>query len=201
MNALLEDMDFHPGTSQIVGTSSVLSVREGANDSMRIYEDGRVTYHAAAPEYSRFPVPSAKEVATIGEMTNAAWSLVDRIFGQRVGQGRTYLVEVEQEGDVTKFTFGYQLGGVAVSLPQEVPCGQIEVVGNAIVDIDLVLRQYHPFDGEGEPLLPLKQAAAALEAIETQGDVDLELAYLDVGGEAILNPTWVAREHVLEGVD
>lgn len=190
ISTLLQDLGFHYQSSQIVGSAESLSVREGSNDSLRVYNTGQVVYHAATAEESRFPVASMGESASELEVVESVWVLLEQVTGTRRGEARIYLDSLEETADGWQLTFGYQLEGAQVLVGSGGYAAQVVVSRDYVVDIDLQLREYSLSQTSATPVLPLTQTLAAMEALEVAGGT-LRLCYLDSGAG------WVTAEWVV----
>lgn len=171
----------YPGTDQVI--------RSG-NDTLRISADGVVRYNVAEGEISRYIVEHAGERPTAFEAAEACRILADGVVGELAGAARLYLKQVHQTQNGWQVDFGYCLDGANVQVGESGVAAHFVIVGNEITQFVLQLRCYTEA-GQSSVILPEKQAAAALEALDESGS-ELILSYLDTGGEAV-SAVWTAQ--------
>ena len=108
--------------------------------------------------------------------------------GASAGQARLYCSGVQESGGGLEVEFDYCLNGVPVHL-EEGAAAWFLVEEGRITRFILRFRSYTD-SGESTLLLPLAQTAAAMEALNLEGE-ELLLAYTDAGGERV-SAGWTA---------
>lgn len=191
LDALMSGLLFHPRTSSVYQAADGQVVREGT-DTLRISDNGTVTFHAAEAAEARYPVDAAGSMPTRGEMVDAARALAKNALADWCGDAGLYLMgtETRQDGSV-EVRFGYLLDGAAVQLYEDGCAARIVITGGYISDFTLNFRAYEA-TGTACAVLPELQAAAAMDALHPAGD-ELVLCYLDAGGTQV-TAGWVAKE-------
>ena len=166
---------------------------EGGSERVRVDARGVVSYHMAdGGESPRYPVASAGEAPTRGEMLEAVSALVSRTVAAQAGAARVYLMDLTRQGDGSwEARFGYSLDGSAVLLPGGACAAHFVIRGDRITDYTLTFRSYEP-TGETGSVLRAEQAAAALGALHQKGK-SLELCYDDSAGGDTVEARWAAR--------
>lgn len=192
-NPLLEDssrvgelfsaLTFH-SQSTILNPTTGGQLVEG-NDSLRLSEDGLVTFHTIGSSEFRFSLPENSVEAALDYVQ----SLAEATVGAWCGQARLCLAEVKESPEQIEITFQYSLNGAPVMLPEGRAAARFIVSSGAITDFSLYLRSYAD-EGETSLVLPALQAAAAMEALDVYGK-ELTLAYQDSGGEEV-GAGWIA---------
>lgn len=184
VESLLSELSFHSlsfALSPVTGGQVV----EG-NDSLRLTENGMVTFHTFGDSDFRFPVSgdsieaALEYVQTLAEATVGTWC----------GQAKLCLAEINETAERTEFVFQYCLNGVPVKLPEGYAAARFVVSNGAIKDFSLYLRCYTD-TGETSLVLPVVQAAAAMKSMKADGK-ELILLYEDLGAEQ-LSAGWVAN--------
>ena len=112
-------------------------------------------------------------------------------LGERSGQARLYLLSVEETEQGIDIRFGYCLNGTPVWM-EEGYAARFLVRDGRVSNFTLHCRSYED-TGTVRPVLPTRQAAAALEAMELEGE-ELALVYLEQEDDT-LAAAWVAAEH------
>lgn len=171
-------------TSYAADNGTVL--RQG-EDFLQLGADGSLSYHGG--DGGLYPVAREGEAPTLAEMIEATRKLTAAVLEPLCGEARVYLVSALQEEDVTSITYGYSLNGALVWAGQNGWCAQFQLKNGAITGFTLFPRTYTALE-VSTPLLPVVQAAAAMEAEGASGS-DLLLVYRDTGeGEA--RASWMA---------
>lgn len=184
LEELLATLSFHSHSSALSPATGGQVVEGG--DSLRLTENGTVTFHTIGDSKYRFQVPgeSVQEaleyVQTLAQATAGAWC----------GPAELCLAELTADEECTEIVFQYCLNGVPVQLPEGAEAARFTVSGGAVTDFSLCLRSYAD-TGETSLLLPVVQAAAAMKAINADG-MELTLLYEDSGGEQTC-AGWVAN--------
>ena len=160
--------------------------RQG-EDFLLLGPDGSLSYHGGNGEL--YPVAREGEATTLAEMIEATRKLTAAVLEPLCGEARVYLVSTLQEESVTSINYGYSLNGCLVWAGQDGWCAQFQLKNGAITSFTLSPRTYTALE-VSTPLLPVVQAAAAMEAEGASGS-DLLLVYRDTGeGEA--RASWMA---------
>lgn len=181
---LLSELSFHAQSSALSAVTGGQLV-EG-NDSLRLTEDGVITFHTFGDSDFRFPVSgdgvesTLDYVQTLAEATVGAWC----------GQAKLCLSEINETAEQTEIVFQYCLDGVPVELSDSHSAARFVVRNGAVTDFSLYLRSYTD-TGETSLVLPVVQAAAAMESMKADGKA-LTLLYEDLGSEQI-SAGWVAN--------
>lgn len=149
--------------------------------------DGSLTYHGG--DGGLYPVAREGEAPTLAEMIEATRKLTAAVLEPLCGEARVYLVSTLQEEGVTSITYGYSLNGTLVWAGQNGWCAQFQLKDGAITGFILFPRTYTALE-VSTPLLPVVQAAAAMEAEGAAGS-DLTLVYRDTG-EGETRASWMA---------
>ena len=110
-------------------------------------------------------------------------------LGGRCGEARLYLRSADETDRGWEISFGYSLNGIPVQT-EEGDAARFLVENGQITQFTLHFRSYAPA-GTTAPVLPSRQAAAALGAMGLEGE-ELVLIYSDTGGDT-LSAGWSAR--------
>lgn len=160
-------------------------VARSGSDTLRLSDRGRLVYLAGG-ESESFPVAGLGGSAWT-DAAEACRQLAAAVLGPRCGQARLYLMGVEETGGGWEVTFGYSLEGIPVRL--EGAAARFLVQNGRIVQFTMQARCYTAV-GESSVLLPVRQAAAAQEAMGLAGE-ELLLVYSDSGGDTV-SAGWAA---------
>ena len=155
------------------------------NDTLRIGQDGRVSYEARQTDEQRYPVAESEGRPDLVQACDTAWALLESALsaGQNESAARVCLLGVEELEDGTwLLSFGYTVSGALIEVEGSLTAGQFLVEEGRICAYEFVLRQYQD-SGERTALLPEAQAAAAMDSLGQSGQ-ELVLCYFDQGGEA-----------------
>ena len=157
------------------------------NDDIRLSERGIARYRAGENS-GRFHIPARGESPNLVESVEACRQLAAVTLGARSGQARLYLISAQETGEGLEVCFGYSLNGSVVQL--ESGCAAWFLVRNGRIDqFELCFRSYTD-SGERSAVLPVRQAAAALEAMGLEGE-ELLLVYRDTGSDTV-TAAWAA---------
>ena len=191
-------------SDQINQLQSLLSFRPAGyqtldgwvNDTLRIGQDGTVSYDARQSDDERYAVAMAGNQPDLVQACDTAWALLDSALsvGQNGTEARVCLLSVEQGSDgAWEICFGYTLSGALVEVEGSLTAARFLVEEGRISAYEIKLRQYQD-TGERTALLPEAQAAAAMGSLGDAGR-ELALCYFDEGGEApAVQAGWVALE-------
>lgn len=164
------------------------TVYRRGEDSLLLSPDGSLTYHSG--DGTLYPVAREGAAPTLAEMIEATRKLSAAVLEPLCGEARVCLSSARQEGEKTAITYGYSLNGAAVWMGEEGWCAQFQLTGGAVTGFTLHVRSYTALESE-TPLLPVVQAAAAMEAEDAAGG-ELMLLYRDTG-ERQVRSGWFAR--------
>ena len=184
LEVLLSELSFHAQSSALNPVAGGQIV-EG-NDSLRLSEDGVVMFHTIGDSEYRF--------AFSGDSTQAALEYVQKLAESTVGlwcgQAELCLAELHTADGQTEIVFQYCLNGAPVRLPDGYAAARFTVSNGAVTDFTLYLHSYADA-GETSLVLPVVQAAAAMDAMGADGK-ELHLLYEDFGAERI-SAGWAAN--------
>lgn len=177
-----------------VNSSSFYSVGDErvariGGDTLRLSGSGVLEYHAEEGS-GLFPVPARGEVASLFEIVEHCRQLAAATVGAGAGQARLYFTGVRENGTGLEVAFDYCLNGIPVHL-EDGAAAWFQVEDGRITRFVLRYRNYSD-SGETSVVLPIRQAAAAMEALNLEG-AELLLTYSDTGGETV-SASWAAVE-------
>ena len=181
LNSQLSALTFSPDTNHIYTTSGTQAIRSG-NDTLRLDQNGTMTYHALAGESSRYRLSGR-----LAEQVEECRALAQDTVGALCGDARLYLQSIRQTDQGTAVEFGYLLHGAQVQLGSESYAAQFVIEGDQLTQFTLHYRTYQSLP-EQALVLPEVQAAAALQALGRSGQ-ELCLVYFDSGSDR-LSPAW-----------
>lgn len=191
--ALLADLkalDFQAQAGAPYQTGGGEWVVNNGSDQLRIGADGTVSFYAGEEAEPRYRISQAGESPTATELLDAVQPIAAGTVGADCGDARIYLIGLEELPDGGwAAEFGYSLDGAAVRLYGADFAARFILRDGAVREYTLRFRRYTA-TGEELELLPELQAAAAMTALERQGD-ELLLRYEDNGGESVF-PCWTA---------
>lgn len=162
-----------------------IRIREG-QETLEINRDGTVVYSTAEDTASRYPVGD-DDVTEVIETTRR---LAADTVGRYCSAARIYLMSVEQTEEGVEVSYGYCLNGTKVSLSGGACAARFTIRDGQITTFTLRFRRYEDA-GQTSLVLPERQAAAALEALQPE-ERELVLCYSDTGGETV-QADWVAK--------
>jgi len=155
------------------------------NDTLRLSEDGVITFHTIDDSDSRFILSEHDVRNTVAYVQ----TIVEATAGKWCGQADICLAKVEETAEKTIITFQYCINGIPVVQPGMGAAAQFSVASGVITDFSLRLRTYSQ-TGENSLVLPEVQATAAMEAMNKKGK-ELVLIYQDTGAE-LMHAVWTA---------
>lgn len=178
-----------------VSSSSFYSVGDErvariGGDNLRLAGSGVLEYHAEDGS-SLFPVAAQPEDATLFQAVEACRKLAAATIGSTAGQARLYFSGVREGDEGLEVEFDYCLNGIPVRL-EGGAAAWFQVEGGRITRFVLRYRSYTD-SGETSVVLPIPQAAAAMEALGLEGE-ELLLIYSDNGGETV-SASWAATHN------
>ncbi len=188
-NDLLKILDLPLSNHAQYTTSDGLVIRIGS-DSLRLADDGTITYTSESPQ--RYTLPLGAEPSTF-QQAEACRQFAQNILQNLPLTPQLHLTQVTQDsqGGTTQLSFSYSLEGIPLTHPQGLPGVEFHLVGDKIASFTLHYRSYTPTD-EPSPVLPYRQAQAILQGLgASQGA--LLLVYQDTGGEEMAT-NWVNPE-------
>ncbi|WP_147382226.1 hypothetical protein [Pseudoflavonifractor sp. AF19-9AC] len=158
-------------------------------DNLRLSGSGVLEYHAEEGS-ALFPVSAQGGEASLFEIVERCRQLAAATVGANAGQARLYFSGVRETDTGLEVAFDYCLNGIPVHL-EEGDAAWFQVEDGRITQFVLRYRSYTE-SGETSVVLPIRQAAAAMEALNLKGE-ELLLIYSDVGGETV-SASWAAVE-------
>lgn len=186
LEGVMSDLGFALDMSSFY-TSGDEQVARSDNDDIRLSERGVAKYRAGE-DSDRFQITAQGEKPTLFESVEACRQVAAAALTARSGQARLYLISAQETGEGLEVCFGYCLNGSVVQM--EGGCAAWFLVRNGRIDqFELRFRSYTD-SGERSVVLPVRQAAAALEAMALKGE-ELLLVYRDTGGDTV-TASWAA---------
>lgn len=180
---LLTALGFNPHTnSRYLDASGTEVVVEG-DRVVRLSASGAFSYTSGGE--TSLAVEAVGGVPTAREAASGVQALLERLIP--AGDGRLYLLSLEQSGEETRLTFGYHLNGVPIRFTDGSPAGEVILSGSAVAALYLQPRQYLAEDSVSA-LLPLRQAMAIAAGEEGR---ELSIGYADHGAYP-LSAVWLA---------
>lgn len=194
LEQLLTDLGISVDASNFYPSGNEQVARSGS-DSIRLSDQGVAVYEAGEEDGARFQVSARREEATLFESVEACRQLAAATVGAQCGQARLYLMSAQESEDGLIVRFGYSLNGSAVLLEGD-SAARFLVRDGQITQFELNFRSYTE-TGETSMLMPVRQAAAAMEALGLDGE-ELLLVYGDTGGDTAA-AFWAAAGSRLPG--
>lgn len=194
LEALMTDLGFPVSSSSFYSSGNEQVARSG-NDSIRLSDQGVAVYLADEDGGSRFQLPMSGGEVTLLDSAEACRRLAAAALGTRCGQARLYLMSIQAGDDGLEVQFGYHLNGILVRMESGY-AARFLIRDGQIVWFELHLRSYID-SGETSVVMPVRQVAAAMEALDLTGEEPL-LSYLDTGGETV-SAAWTAAGGRLSG--
>ena len=174
----------------IVGSSFYTSgseyVARSAEDTIRLSRQGVLEYQCGAE--SAFLVAAPQRQSDLFQCVESCRDLAARLMGGRGGAASVYLTHVRENGQGMDVYFAYRLNGTQVRL-QQGDAARFHIENGQITYFRVHLRSYQPMV-QTVPVMPALQAAAALQALELEGE-ELRLVYYDTGNDTV-QPSWSA---------
>jgi len=154
------------------------------NDSLRLFENGMLTFHTLGDTDFRFLVSEDTRQAAL----DYTQDLANATLGAWCGGASLCLAGVQETADGLEILYQYCLNGIPVELPDGDAAARFVVRNGAITDFSLYFRAYSA-TGETTLILPERQAAAVLG---TAAENELTLIYQDTGSEMV-SAGWIAN--------
>lgn len=190
LQALVQDLGFTLNSTSFYSTDE--QVARSGDDSVRLSDRGTAQYQFEGRKGAGlFPVQSQGETGELFSSVETCRQIALSALGTRCGEARLYLISARTGAEGLEIDFGYSLNGIPV-LTEGGRAARFLVAGGGVVQFSLYLRSYTAA-GTGAPVLPARQAAAAVRARGLKGQ-ELLLTYSDTGGDS-LNADWSARDN------
>ncbi len=186
--SVLEQLGFGvQGTSHYEAPDGTVYLNSG--DTLRLGNDGRVTFTAGEASPARFSVSTVQEEASPAENMELIYQLVRQVAVPWQGDAELQLTRYERQEDGSVWVeFEYYIGGAQVIRGDGSPAVSAVLQDGAVTDLVFCLRTYTQ-SGSLCAVLPVTQAAAAVTALEGEGG-ELLLCYRDNGGGTV-SAGWV----------
>ena len=181
------DLPVNSSSFYSVGDERVARI---GGDNLRLSGNGVVEYHAEEGS-SLFTAAAQPEDATLFQVVEACRKLAAATVGSNAGQARLYFSGVRESEEGLEVSFNYCLNGIPVRL-EDGAAAWFQVENGRITRFVLRYRSYTD-SGETSVVLPIPQAAAAMEAMGLEGE-ELLLVYSDNGGETV-SASWAATRN------
>ena len=178
------DLPVNSSSFYSVGDERVARI---GGDNLRLSGNGVVEYHAEEGS-SLFTAAAQPGDATLFQVVEACRKLAAATVGSNAGQARLYFSGVRESEEGLEVSFNYCLNGIPVRL-EDGAAAWFQVENGRITRFVLRYRSYTD-SGETSVVLPIPQAAAAMEAMGLEGE-ELLLVYSDNGGETV-SASWAA---------
>lgn len=180
LEELLTDLGFSLSTTSFYTSGDEVVARNGS-DMLRLADRGTVHYEADSEGGGHFTVPSAwRSGQNLAQQVDLCRRIAASTIGERMGEARLYLSGIRETEEGTQISFDYSLDGLPVRF-QEGFAALFIIQNGTVTRFDLRLRSYTD-TGTDSLVLPPRQAAAALGALELEGR-ELTLVYSDSGSD------------------
>lgn len=148
---LAASLDFNPyGAGTYTDAAGSTTFTE-SDRSLTVSPDGSVLFAVSGTSYTRF---RAESDAT-ADLIDTAGILLDTVFGSTAGDASVFLCDFLQEGELTRLSYRFSVGGVPV-YPN---CAEVTFLGAEFAELRCTLRGFTRRSA-ASVLLPLPQAAA-----------------------------------------
>lgn len=184
MGELLNTLSLRGRSNELDPTVGGLLV-EG-NDSLRLMEDGTLTFHTIGDTDFRLLLPEN----TLQGALDYTRELAAATVGKWCQEATLYLSGVQETDNGLEIRYRYCLNGIPVELPEGNPAARFTVRNGAVTDFFLYFRAYSVTD-ETTLILPELQAAAVLGTSAAEEN-ELTLIYPDSGGD-LVGACWIAN--------
>jgi len=178
-SGLLEALGFNPHTNSRYTEANGTEVVVEGDHSVRFLPDGVIRYKGSDNEAgeNELTVESVGETPTLQEAAAGVSALLNQLLNS--SDASLYLLDIRRSGSVTTLQFDYQSGGIPVRQSSGAPAAEVQLNGNRVSSLSLLLRQY-AVGTDTSLLLPMKQAVAIAAQ---QPDKELLIGYTDNGGD------------------
>lgn len=193
VSALFKGLGLNPLTNRRYEETDETRVFVEGDCTLRIFPDGRVMYRnsdAAGGENGLFVKTAGTQVRK-SEMIEAVRGIIAKTAASFSGDASVVFSSIRENGGEWLLTFNYSVNGVPVYFSAGGFAVQASVKSGVITQMSFRLRSYGLESEETLPLLPEKQAAAALGALGDETK-ELTLGYIDDGSET-LHAQWMGR--------
>ncbi len=189
LRALVQDLGFSLSSTNFYSTDE--QVARNGDDSVRLSDRGVAEYTAGGEGDGLLPILDQGGTGALFDSVETCRQVAAALMAGRCGEAGLYLRSAVPAGSGWEIEFEYSLNGVPVRL-EGGPAARFLVQGGRIEQFTMRLRSYAAAGGS-EAVLPLRQAVAALTALEREGE-ELLLAYADDGADT-LSAGWAARDN------
>ena len=131
--------------------------------SLRIDTTGKVLFSVMGK--SGIAIPYNTDELTITDSISACSQIVESSLGLISGDGKLGLTSIKNSSSYPTFTtinYGYYIGGLPVTLPNDTFAASFQISGGAITRAEFYFRQYN-YTGDSASALPEKQATAIVK--------------------------------------
>ncbi|MFI3255120.1 MAG: hypothetical protein R3Y63_12430 [Eubacteriales bacterium] len=184
LSGLLEILGFQSSANAQYSSSDGLVVR-GSTDSLRLSDEGQITYQGE--EQTRYFLPKEGTSITLFEQVEGARRFASQILQDLETIPQLQFYGIQQEGEGLWIQFSATLDGVPLAFGDSLVAAEFLLVEEAIQEFSLWYRHYLPLEIE-TPILPIRQAQDIMETFVLDG---LLLVYQDSGRETV-SATWVS---------
>lgn len=178
-SGLLEVLGFNPHTNSRYTEANGTEVVVEGDHSVRFLPEGIIRYKGSDNEASEIEltVECAGETPSLQEAATGVTALLNQLLNG--SDASLYLLDIRRSGSVTTLQFDYQSGGIPIRQSSGAPAAEVQLNGNRISSLSLLLRQYAA-GTDSSPLLPMKQTVAIAAR---QPGRELLIGYTDNGGD------------------
>lgn len=152
--AMAAALDFNPYGAGTYTDPDGSTVYTESDRSLTVEPDGSVLLAVSGENYTRFHASSTSAT----DLIDTAGALLDVVFGTAPGEAAVYLCNFWQEGEISRLSYRYHIGGV----PVYPTCAEVTFLGSHFADLRCTLRTFEQ-SGTVSTLLPIPQAAAIAE--------------------------------------
>jgi len=176
LETLADELEFAINTNGVYYAGEW--VARSDNDTLRLSGQGVMEYLAGSEESIHFPVSGD----SLFEAVETCRRLAVTAMGSRMGQARLYLISARQTQEGLDIRFGCSLNGIPVQTESGYAASFL-VSSGRVTRFTLHFRSYALSDSK-LPVLPPRQAVAALEALGLEGE-ELTLMYRESGSDTV----------------
>ena len=189
LEGLMEVLGISVDASSFYTSGNELVARTG-DYSLRLSDRGGAEFQSSGTG-NILPVSLGRGEPSVFSCVETCRRLAAATVGARCGEARLYLMYARETGEGLEVCFGYSLNGSVVRM-EEGCAARFLIRDGQVVQFSLNFRTYTAA-GTGTRVLPLRQAAAAMEAMGLAGE-ELLLIYNDTGAETV-TAGWAAIDH------